>query len=71
MPPDTLSIGLEAGDIQELTVLSALPFGKRFGTPIPGLLQCRKKIVRYHSSSGTTGKPIVVVTRHDIAAWAD
>ena len=32
----------------------------------------QNEIVRYHSSSGTTGKPIVVgYTRHDIAAWAE
>ncbi|MGI6659156.1 MAG: phenylacetate--CoA ligase family protein [Dethiobacteraceae bacterium] len=70
------SIGLEAGDIQELTVLSALPFTEKkdFRDTYPfGLFAVpQNEIVRYHSSSGTTGKPIVVgYTRHDIAAWAE
>ena len=70
------SIGLEAGDIQELTVLSAMPFTEKkdFRDTYPfGLFAVpQNEIVRYHSSSGTTGKPIVVgYTRHDIAAWAE
>ena len=58
------SIGLEA-DVKELTVLSALPFLKDFQDTYPlACCSAANEIVRYHSSSGTTGKPIVVLTRH-------
>ncbi|HZK24547.1 MAG TPA: phenylacetate--CoA ligase [Oscillospiraceae bacterium] len=68
--------GLEPGDINELADLSELPFTVKqdFRDTYPfGLFAVpQNEIVRYHSSSGTTGKPIVVgYTRHDITTWAE
>lgn len=68
--------GMEPGDIQNLSDLSRLPFTVKqdFRDNYPfGLFTVpQNEIVRYHSSSGTTGKPTVVgYTRNDLATWAE
>jgi len=68
--------GLAPGDIRTLDDLSRLPFTDKtalrdtypfgmFAVPI-------EQVVRLHSSSGTTGKPIVVgYTRADLDTWTE
>ena len=68
--------GIEPGDIQHLDDLSKLPFTVKqdFRDNYPfGLFSVpQNEIVRYHSSSGTTGKPTVVgYTRNDLATWSE
>nr|WP_040378304.1 phenylacetate--CoA ligase [Dethiobacter alkaliphilus] len=68
--------GIEPGDIQSLDDLSRLPFTVKqdFRDNYPfGLFSVpQNEIVRYHSSSGTTGKPTVVgYTRNDLATWSE
>jgi len=69
------TLGLEPGDIKSLDDLSKLPFITKhelretypfglFATPM-------EDVVRIHSSSGTTGKPVVAgYTRADLDLWA-
>lgn len=68
--------GMEPGDIGNLDDLSGLPFTVKqdFRDNYPfGLFAVpQSDIVRYHSSSGTTGKPTVVgYTKNDLATWAE
>lgn len=68
--------GIEPGDIRSLDDLANLPFTVKqdFRDTYPfGLFTVpQNEIVRYHSSSGTTGKPTVVgYTRNDLATWAE
>lgn len=68
--------GLEPGDIKTLQDIRYLPFTAKadFRDNYPfGLFAVdMKEVVRFHSSSGTTGKPTVVgYTRKDIDTWAD
>ena len=68
--------GIEPGDIKSLDDLSKLPFTVKqdFRDAYPfGLFAVpHNEIVRYHSSSGTTGKPTVVgYTRNDVATWSE
>lgn len=68
--------GIEPGDMQSLSDLSKLPFTVKqdFRDNYPfGLFTVpQNEIVRYHSSSGTTGKPTVVgYTRNDLATWSE
>jgi phenylacetate-CoA ligase len=70
------SQGMEPGDVRTLDDLANLPFTvkKDFRDNYPfGLFAVpQNEIVRYHSSSGTTGKPTVVgYTRNDLATWAE
>lgn len=70
------SLGVEPADIQKLEDIRKLPFTVKqdFRDNYPfGLFAVpQNEIVRYHSSSGTTGKPTVVgYTRNDIATWAE
>jgi phenylacetate-CoA ligase len=67
--------GLKPADVQSLEDLAQLPFTTKadlrdtypfglFASPL-------EEIVRFHASSGTTGKPIVVAyTREDVQDWA-
>jgi phenylacetate-CoA ligase len=69
-------MGLEPGDIQSLEDLKRLPFTTKedFRDHYPfGLFSVSKKeIVRFHASSGTTGKPTVVgYTRNDMETWKE
>jgi phenylacetate-CoA ligase len=68
--------GIEPGDMRTLDDLTRLPFTVKqdFRDNYPfGLFSVpQNEIVRYHSSSGTTGKPTVVgYTRADLATWAE
>jgi len=68
--------GLDPGHIRSLDDLKNLPFTVKqdFRDNYPfGLFTVpQHEVVRYHSSSGTTGKPTVVgYTRNDIATWAE
>lgn len=68
--------GISAGDIKSLQDLHHLPLTVKadFRETYPfGLFAVPKKeVVRYHASSGTTGKPTVVgYTRNDMVTWAE
>lgn len=68
--------GLEPGDVKSLDDLRRIPFTVKsdFKENYPfGLFAVpQKEIVRYHGSSGTTGKPTVVgYTRNDMNTWAE
>lgn len=68
--------GITAGDIQSLEDLEKLPFTVKadFRDNYPfGLFAVpRREVVRYHASSGTTGKPTVVgYTKNDMSIWAE
>jgi len=67
---------LKPGDIKSLGDLAKLPFltkaDLREGYPFKMFAVPMKDIVRIHSSSGTTGKPVVAgYTRNDIDTWAE
>ncbi len=68
--------GLRPGDVKGLSDLEKLPFtykkDLRDNYPLGLLAVPPQEILRYHASSGTTGKPTVVAyTRKDIENWAD
>jgi len=68
--------GITADSIKSLDDLRRIPFVTkdllREHYPYGFLAEPRERIVRMHSSSGTTGRPTVIFhTRQDIAAWAD
>jgi phenylacetate-CoA ligase len=68
--------GVEPGDIKQLSDLSKLPFtvktDLRDNYPYGLFAAPLSEIVRIHSSSGTTGKPIVVgYTRQDLNTWSE
>jgi phenylacetate-CoA ligase len=62
-------------DIKSLEDIRKLPFMNkkdlRDGYPDKTFAVPKKEVVRYHASSGTTGKPTIVgYTQHDIDSWA-
>jgi len=66
--------GIEVGDVKTLGDLARLPFTTkddlRRSYPYGMFAVPLKDIVRIHSTSGTTGKPVVVgYTAGDIASW--
>jgi len=68
--------GVKPGDIQTLSDLAKLPFitkaDLRESYPFKMFAVPMKKIVRLHSSSGTTGKPVVGgYTEADIEMWSE
>lgn len=68
--------GVKPGDIKSLSDLSKLPFitkiDLRESYPFGMFAVPMKDVVRIHSSSGTTGKPVVAgYTRNDINTWAE
>lgn len=68
--------GVKPADIRELEDISRLPFtvkdDLRDTYPFGMFAVPMEKVVRVHSSSGTTGKPIVVgYTRADIQTWSE
>jgi phenylacetate-CoA ligase len=68
--------GIRSSDIRTLDDVRKLPFTKkqdlRGGYPFGFLAVPLKKVVRIHTTSGTTGKPTVVCyTRKDLDAWAE
>jgi phenylacetate-CoA ligase len=69
-------VGVEPGDVKSLSDLAKLPFitksDLREGYPFKMFAVPMQDIVRIHSSSGTTGKPVVAgYTRKDIDTWAE
>ena len=63
-------------DIRTLEDIEKVPFTKkqdlRNGYPFGFFAVPLKKVVRIHTTSGTTGKPTVVgYTQNDLDAWAD
>lgn len=70
------ALGITPADIQTLADIQKLPFtvktDLRDNYPTGLFAAPLKDIVRFHASSGTTGKPIVVgYTRNDMDVWAD
>jgi phenylacetate-CoA ligase len=68
--------GVHPDDLKELKDLSKFPFtyknDLRDNYPFGLSAVPKEKLVRIHASSGTTGKPTVVVyTKNDIEVWAD
>jgi phenylacetate-CoA ligase len=68
--------GVEPGDIKTLEDLESIPFTVkddfRKNYPFGLFASPRKDIVRFHASSGTTGKPTVVgYTRKDMDTWSE
>ncbi len=68
--------GISAADIETLEDVQKLPFTKkqdlRDGYPFGFFAVPMQKIVRIHTTSGTTGKPTVVgYTRKDLDTWAN
>lgn len=67
---------IRPGDIKTFRDLGKAPFTSkhelRTGYPLGLLAVPQEQVVRIHSSSGTTGKPVVVpYTAGDVAAWAE
>ncbi len=70
------SAGIEPGDIKSLSDITKLPFTRKTDlrdTYPTGMFSLPKsEVVRYHVSSGTTGKPTVVgYTKGDIETWSE
>lgn len=68
--------GVQAGDIRSQADFERLPFttkgGLRDNYPLGVQCVADEEVVRIHSSSGTTGKPIIIpYTQQDIDDWAD
>jgi len=68
--------GVEPEDIRSLADITKLPFTKkvdlRDNYPTGMFSAPKSQVVRYHVSSGTTGKPTVVgYTRGDIETWSE
>ena len=68
--------GVKPGDIRHLEDITKLPFTTKddlFNTYPTGLMVVSKEeLVRYHMSSGTTGKPKVIpYTKNDIKIWTE
>jgi phenylacetate-CoA ligase len=68
--------GVHPDDLKELKDLAKFPFTHkddlRAHYPFGLAAVPKEKLVRIHASSGTTGKPTVVVyTQHDIDVWAE
>ncbi|HML37420.1 MAG TPA: phenylacetate--CoA ligase [Bacillota bacterium] len=68
--------GVEPGDIKTLADLRSIPFtikdDFRKNYPFGLFSSPRRDIVRFHASSGTTGKPTVVgYTRKDMDNWSE
>ena len=69
------SAGVHPDDFNQLEDLAKFPFTTkqdlRANYPFGMFAVPRKRIVRIHASSGTTGKPTVVgYTREDLDVWA-
>ena len=69
-------MGLEPGDIKGIDDIVKLPFTNKLDLrdnyPFGLAAVPMSQIVRIHASSGTTGKPVVVLyTRKDLAMWSE
>lgn len=70
------AVGIHPEDIKSLDDLKHLPLTTkddlRDTYPFGLFSKKKNKIVRYHASSGTTGKPTVVgYTKHDMKVWSE
>ena len=68
--------GITPDDITTLAGIEKIPFSVKdeLRTQYPIGLQCvpQEQVIRYHMSSGTTGKPICCgYTREDLETWSD
>ena len=68
--------GFSAQDLTQLSDIRKLPLTTKADLrdhyPLGFLAVSRDQVVRYHGSSGTTGKPtFVAYTRRDIETWSD
>jgi len=68
--------GIDPREIRTVSDLAAVPFTTkdelREGYPLGLMAAPEEKVVRIHSSSGTTGKPVIVpYTANDVAVWAE
>ncbi len=68
--------GILPGDIKSIDDLSKLPFTDKYDLaenyPFGTFAAPMSEIVRFHASSGTTGKPKVAgYTRNDLAVWSE
>lgn len=68
--------GITPDDIQSLADLARLPYTSKLdfrdNYPFGLMAVSMEQVVRIHSSSGTTGKPIIApYTQHDIDTWAE
>jgi phenylacetate-CoA ligase len=68
--------GVDPHSIKTFTGLERLPFTTkselRTGYPLGLLAVPEEQVVRIHSSSGTTGKPVIVpYTANDVSSWAE
>lgn len=68
--------GIAPDEIRTVSDLEKLPFTTkselRQGYPLGLMAVPEEEVVRIHSSSGTTGKPIIVpYTRRDVDTWAE
>ena len=68
--------GIDPGGVKTLADLGSLPFTTkeelRTGYPLGLMAVSEEQAVRIHSSSGTTGKPVIVpYTANDVATWAE
>lgn len=71
-----MDAGIEPGDIKSLSDLQKLPFTVkadfRDNYPFGLFASPKKEVVRFHASSGTTGKPTVVgYTAQDMETWKE
>ena len=69
-------VGLEAGDITSVDDITKVPLTSkedlRLSYPAGMLTVAPEKVVRMHTSSGTTGKPTAIFhTQEDIDCWAE
>ncbi len=68
--------GISPEDIRNIADLRRVPFTEkselRQGYPLGLMAVPEEQVVRIHSSSGTTGKPIIVpYSANDVAVWAE
>ncbi|NYE56761.1 phenylacetate--CoA ligase family protein [Carboxydothermus ferrireducens] len=71
-----LANGIRADDIKDIKDFEKLPFTTkeelRNGEPFKFLAVPEERVVRIHSSSGTTGKAVIIpYTRQDILDWTE
>ncbi|MBM7854103.1 phenylacetate-CoA ligase [Desulfohalotomaculum tongense] len=68
--------GIKPGDIRTIKDLASIPFTTkselREAYPLGMMAVSEEQVVRIHSSSGTTGKPVIIpYTRRDVEIWAE
>ncbi|ACX52886.1 Phenylacetate--CoA ligase [Ammonifex degensii KC4] len=68
--------GIKPKEIQSLADFAHLPFTTkaelRAGYPLELMAAPEEEVVRIHSSSGTTGKPVIIpYTRQDVEVWTE